>query len=138
MARLRAAWRARGVATFDAAMQAIAASLARIATMSEPLPDAGGVRARLRQAGAAIGIGSAEPGPAALAQDALARPLDDEVRANTRELLALARPRRQRRGRDPRARSPPATTCACASTRRRRRCGAAPSPARWSASRPTC
>jgi hypothetical protein len=89
MARLRDAWRARRVATFDAAVQAIAASLARIATMSETLPDAGGVRARLRQAGAAIGIGSAEPGPAAAAQRSLAARLDDEVRANTRELLAL-------------------------------------------------
>ena len=89
MARLRDAWRARRVATFEAAVQAIAASLARIATMSETLPDAGGVRARLRQAGAAIGIGSAEPGPAAVAQRSLAARLDDEVRANTRELLAL-------------------------------------------------
>ena len=89
MARLREAWRARRLATFEAAVQAIAASLARIATMSETLPDAGGVRARLRQAGAAIGIGSAEPGPAAVAQKSLATRLDEEVRANTRELLAL-------------------------------------------------
>ena len=90
MARLRDAWRARRVATFDASMQAIAASLARIATMSETLPDAGGgVRARLRQAGAAIGIGSAEPGPPPGAQRALAARLDDEIRANTRELLSL-------------------------------------------------
>jgi hypothetical protein len=89
MARLRDAWRARRLATFESAVQAIAASLARIATMGETLPDAGGVRARLRQAGAAIGIGSAEPGPAAAAQQKLAARLDDEVRANTRELLAL-------------------------------------------------
>ena len=89
MARLVAAWRARRVATFDDSVQAIAASLARIATMSETVPEAGGARARLRQAGAAIGIGSAEPGPAALAQRSLAARLDDEVRANTRELLAL-------------------------------------------------
>jgi len=89
MARLRDAWRAHRLATFDSAVQTIAASLARIATMSETLPDAGGVRARLRQAGAAIGIGSAEPGPAAAAQQSLAARLDDEVRANTRELLAL-------------------------------------------------
>src|SRR5439155_926367 len=68
-----------------------AASLARIATMRETVPDAGGVRARLRQAGAAIGIGSAVPGPAAAAQRSLAARLDDEVRANTRELLALHR-----------------------------------------------
>src|SRR6185369_6021323 len=82
MARLRDAWRAHRLATFDSAVQTIAASLARIATMSETLPDAGGVRARLRQAGAAIGIGSAEPGPAAAAQQSLAARLDDEVRAN--------------------------------------------------------
>ena len=89
MARVRDAWRARRVATFDAAVQAIAASLARIVTMSETVPDSGGVRARLRQAGAAIGIGRAEPGPAAAAQRSLAARLDEELRANTRELLAL-------------------------------------------------
>ncbi|MEO5844567.1 MAG: DUF3482 domain-containing protein, partial [Caldimonas sp.] len=89
MARLCAAWRARRVATFDASVQAIAASLARIATMREAVPDAGGVRARLRQAGAALGLGTAEPGPAAQAQRELAARLDDEVRANTRELLTL-------------------------------------------------
>jgi len=90
MARLREAWRARRIATFDASVQAIAASLARIATMSEAVAEAGGgVRARLRQAGAAIGLGGAERGPAALAQSSLAARLDDEIRASTRELLAL-------------------------------------------------
>ena len=89
MARLREAWRARRLATFEASVQAMAASLARIASMSEPLPEGGGLRARIRQAGAAIGIGHAEPGPAAEAQRTLAAKLDDELRASTRELLAL-------------------------------------------------
>ena len=45
--------------------------------------------ARLRQAGAAIGLGSAEPGPAAGRAASARGRLDDEVRANTRELLVL-------------------------------------------------
>lgn len=89
MARLGAAWRERRLATFDASVRALAASLARIAAMSEPLPEGGGLRARLRQAGAALGLGKAEPGPAAEAQRALAARLDDELRASTRELLSL-------------------------------------------------
>ncbi|MEO6362042.1 MAG: GTPase domain-containing protein [Caldimonas sp.] len=89
MARLRAAWAARRLATFEAAVQAIAASLSRIAAMREPVPEGGGLRARIRQAGAAIGMGKGEPGPAAEAQRALAAGLDDELRASTRELLAL-------------------------------------------------
>ena len=89
MARLRSAWRDRGLATFDAAVAEIAASLARIATMAQAVPDGGGLRARLRRAGAAVGLGVGEPGPAAIAQQALAAQLDDEVRATTRALLAL-------------------------------------------------
>ena len=89
MAQLREAWRARRLATFEASVQAIATSLARIASASEPLPEGGGLRARIRQAGAAIGIGQAGPGPAAEAQRSLAARLDDELRASTRELLSL-------------------------------------------------
>ncbi len=89
MARLRGAWCERRLATFGAAVSSIAGSLARIAVMGETVADVGGGLARLRQAGAALGIGRAEPGPAATAQQALAARLDDELRANTRELLAL-------------------------------------------------
>ena len=137
MARLRDAWRARRVATFDAAVQAIAASLARIATMSETVPDSGGVRARLRQVGAAIGIGRAEPGPPPRRSDRSPRASTRScarTRASCSPCTASAAP--------PRARSGPAS----------RRLRPAPAPRRdagghvgWRrhrrarrASRPTC
>ncbi|HEY9068581.1 MAG TPA: GTPase domain-containing protein, partial [Burkholderiaceae bacterium] len=94
MARLRALWQAQREQTFDAAMRAVAASLARLAQASEPLPDTGGVaatlRTNLRHVGAAIGLAKpADDAPAAQAQRALAQRLDAEVRANTRELIEL-------------------------------------------------
>ena len=94
MGRLRAAWQAQRERTFDAAMRSIAASLARLANAAQTLPDAGSVgtklRTNLRNVGAAIGLGKpADDTPAALAQRALAQQLDDEVRANTRELIEL-------------------------------------------------
>ena len=97
MARLRAAWQSQHQQTFDAAMNALAGSLARLATAVEVVPDAGGFGARLRQAGSAIGarVGWGNAGadndrsPAALAQTALAARLDAEVRANTLALITL-------------------------------------------------
>ena len=87
--RLGGAWLAQRRATFDAAMQALAHSLARIATARAVLPEAAGLRARLRQVGAALGMGSAEDGPQAVAQRALAEAMDTEVRASTAQLIAL-------------------------------------------------
>ena len=95
MVRLRAAWQAQRERTFDAAMRSIAASLARLAQASETLPGAGGgvgatLRTNLRNVGASIGLAKpADDTPAAQAQRALAQRLDDEVRANTRELIEL-------------------------------------------------
>ena len=100
MARLRAAWQSQRQQTFDAAMQALAASLARLAAALEVLPDSGGFGARLRQAGSVIGAIGARVGlgnggadtdrhPAALAQKALAARLDAEVRSNTLALITL-------------------------------------------------
>jgi hypothetical protein len=89
MARLRAAWQARRERTFDAAMRSIAASLARLASMHEVLPEGSALRSRLRSVGAAIGLGTADDTPAAVAQRVLAERLDAEVRANTLELLQL-------------------------------------------------
>ena len=68
MGRLRAAWQRRDLDVFDAAMQAIAEGLSRVAMATVPLPDAGGLRARLRSAGARIGLGTADPTPFAQAQ----------------------------------------------------------------------
>ncbi len=89
MARLRAAWLAQRQQTFDAATRALAASLARLASAFEPVPDPGRLGARLRQLGTGLGIGDADQTPTALAQKALAARLDAEVRANTAELIAL-------------------------------------------------
>ena len=97
MVRLRAAWQSQRQHTFDAAMQALAGSLARLAAAVEVVPDAGGFGARLRQAGSVIGarVGLGNAGtdndrrPAALAQTALAARLDTEVRANTLALITL-------------------------------------------------
>ncbi len=89
MERLRAAWRARSNATFAAAMRAIAESLARSALATEMLPERGDLRARLRQAGAALGLGKADDTPAVRAQQALGEHLADEVRANTLALIGL-------------------------------------------------
>jgi Domain of unknown function (DUF3482)/50S ribosome-binding GTPase len=89
MGRLRAAWQAQREQTFQAAMQSLAGSLARLATAVETLPEPGGIAARLRQAGTAVGIGNAEQTPAARAQRMLAERLADEVRASTLALISL-------------------------------------------------
>ncbi len=89
MSRLRNAWQVGKLHSFDAAMTSVAHSVARLATASQALPEAGGMRARLKQLGASVGLGSADQTPAALAQRALAEQLDLEVRANTLELIQL-------------------------------------------------
>ena len=89
MAQLGAAWRVRRVATFLAAMRASAASVARTALATETIADRADLKTRLRQAGAAIGIGKADDSPAALAQRALAERLDAEARADTVALIRL-------------------------------------------------
>jgi hypothetical protein len=89
MGRLRAAWRERRRATFLAAMRSVAASIARTALATETVAERGDLRARIRNAGAAIGIGKGDDTPATLAQRALAERLDAEARANTLELIGL-------------------------------------------------
>jgi hypothetical protein len=89
MVRLRAAWEDQRLATFEASVASIAASLARLAAAFEVVPDAGSLRSRLRSVGAALGVGASEEAPAALAQKKLAERLADEVRTNTLELIRL-------------------------------------------------
>ena len=101
MGRLRAAWSAERLATFDAATASLAASLARLAGAFEEVPDPASFGARLRGVGSAVGraiggvvsrvggAGSVDSSPTARAQKALAERLDAEVRANTAELIAL-------------------------------------------------
>ena len=96
MARLRAAWAALRLATFDAAMQVLADSLGRTAAARVPVPDGGGLQKelqqRLRQLGHRL-IGAERTGapddPASLAQQLLAATLAAEQRESAARLLAL-------------------------------------------------
>lgn len=93
MERLHAAWQAERQAVFASAMQALAASLARLASLRVPIEDtaAGGALRRLGAAvSAAVNGGAAAPTPAeSAAERALAARLDDEVRGSTATLLRL-------------------------------------------------
>jgi hypothetical protein len=89
MARLRAAWNGQRLATFDAAMQALADSLGRVAAAHVALDGTGGLRDTLRQLGSAIGLTKTADPRFEAVQQVLASQLDDEVRASTGRLLAL-------------------------------------------------
>ena len=89
MQRLGQAWLALRRETFDAAMQALAHSLARIAGAQAVLAEPAGLRARLRQVGAALGMGTAGETSQAVAQQELAQAMDAEVRTSTAQLIAL-------------------------------------------------
>ncbi len=93
MARLHAAWQAQRRSTFDTAMRALAASLARMALMREPLPEGPRLRERLVRLGVALGLGRSAGGErddaAALAQRALLERLHAELRDGTAELVRL-------------------------------------------------
>ncbi len=89
MERLSAAWRATRKQTFVASMGALSGSLARLAMATEVLPSGQSLGTRLRQLGAAIGIGKEAETAATLAQQALAARLAGEVRTQTRELIGL-------------------------------------------------
>ena len=93
MARLRAAWQAQRMATFDAAMQAVAESVARVATAAQPVAQAAsftqGLVERARHIGNKLGLGRDVEAPLVQAQHALAEQLADEVRGNTRTLIRL-------------------------------------------------
>ncbi|HSD40796.1 MAG TPA: DUF3482 domain-containing protein [Burkholderiales bacterium] len=87
--RLRAAWRARRIATFDAATAEIAAQLARAACDREPVADRG-VGGALREVGVALGLGSVgSPTARELAMQRLAERLDADVRSTTDRLIEL-------------------------------------------------
>ncbi len=93
MSRLRQAWLARRLATFDASVQALAGSLGRIgaarAAGAEGTAPAGWLD-RLRRLGSLpSGVGSGAGADADPAQAALALALDEEVRRSTGELIAL-------------------------------------------------
>ena len=88
-ARLAAAWRGRREATFAESMQVLARRLARAAVDREPVAG-DGLRGRLRELGAALGLpGSSEATPKQAAMAALAARLDADIRAGTDRLIAL-------------------------------------------------
>lgn len=87
--RLRAAWRARRMAAFDAAMGELATQLARAACDREPVAEKG-VRAALREVGIALGLGrDGEPTAKDLAMQRLAERLDADVRSTTDHLIEI-------------------------------------------------
>ncbi len=88
-ARLGAAWRARRMATFEAAMGELALQLARAACDREPVADRS-VRAALREVAVALGLGrEGEPTAKDVAMQRLAERLDADVRAATDRLIEL-------------------------------------------------
>ena len=89
MGRLRGVWQAQRLATFDSAMRTVAESLARIAHARETVPEAGTLRAALRQVGSALGLRREGGDPRQQAQEALIARLDSEVRSSTTDLLHL-------------------------------------------------
>ena len=87
--RLRDAWQARREAIFAQAMEVLAQRIARAAVDREPVAE-GGVRGKLRDLGAALGLGrDGEATPKQAAMQALAARLDADIRANTDRLIAL-------------------------------------------------
>ncbi len=86
MARLAAAWQQQREQQFEAAMQELAHSLARIATVRVPLPEGGGLGARLKDVSDLV---RGREGAPEAARNALAEALQAEVRASTQRLLVL-------------------------------------------------
>ncbi|WP_428423269.1 GTPase [Methylibium sp.] len=87
--RLRAAWDARGRATWSAAMAVLAERLARAALDREPVAEAGW-SGRLRQVGAALGLRREDTAtPRELAMQALAARLGADIRTSTDRLIRL-------------------------------------------------
>jgi hypothetical protein len=87
--RLQAAWMGQRLGQFGAALEALAAQLARAACDREVVDEAG-LRARLREVGSALGIGRTdESGPLGPAMRALAERLDADIRQTTDRLIAI-------------------------------------------------
>jgi hypothetical protein len=89
MQRLSATWRAQRLSVYDASVESLAQSMARLALARADLADRGALRSGLRKLGAALGISSDENDPALLAQAALVEQLDAEARDSTGRLIAL-------------------------------------------------
>ena len=89
MGRLIGQLQAQRLATFDASVDALAQGLGRMASARQELADASALKARLRSLGQALGIGTAQASPTALAQAALAAQLELQLRDDTTRLIEL-------------------------------------------------
>lgn len=90
-AHLEAAWQARRMSEFDAAMDALAQQLARTACDREVL-EASSLRSTLRDVGKALGIGrEGEATAKERAMQRLAERLDADIRATTDRLIEIHR-----------------------------------------------
>ena len=90
MARLRAAWRARNLETFNASMRILAAHLAQTATDRETMPerlDAGALAQRVK--GLFARDGARKDPEVERAMGTLTKRLDERLRADTDRLIAL-------------------------------------------------
>lgn len=88
-ARLRGEWLARRRTRFEQSMQILAQRIARAALDREPIEDAG-LRARLREVGAALGVArDTEETPQQRAMRRLGERLAADIRAGTDRLIAL-------------------------------------------------
>jgi hypothetical protein len=87
-ARLAATWQAKRMGQFEGSMAALGEQLARAACDREPL-DETGVKAALREVGAALGIGrNGDATAKERAMQRLAERLDADIRATTDRLIA--------------------------------------------------
>ena len=89
MQRLTQAWQAQRLALYEASLDMLAQSMARLGAARQELADGAGLRSKLRSLGSALGLGANEQSPTALAQAALAAQLDEELRDSTTQLIAL-------------------------------------------------
>ncbi|MGL6109513.1 MAG: DUF3482 domain-containing protein [Rubrivivax sp.] len=89
MQRLSQAWQAQRLEVYEAALDALASSMARLGAAQQELADGAGLRSKLRSLGSALGLGANEHSPTALAQAALTAQLDAELRDSTTQLIAL-------------------------------------------------
>jgi hypothetical protein len=87
--RLIAKWQVQRLATFDTSVDVLAHSMGRLAGARQELADVSALKSRLRALGSALGIGSNQQSPTALAQAALAAQLEAQLREDTTRLIQL-------------------------------------------------
>ncbi|ODU10460.1 MAG: GTP-binding protein [Rubrivivax sp. SCN 71-131] len=89
MSALRRAWAQQRRQQFDAAMSALAASLAQLAATRVPLADRAGMRDTLRQLGSTLGLSERRPAALEAAERELAARVDAQTRHSTEALIRL-------------------------------------------------